>query len=248
MAKTTLPGTGSLSFESPDGPVVVVRVGDNHAWRNFDAVKMEPLALDPLPLVSAALTKDRYRAEVCFAPPEHDSRLTIMFLGEDTSQENRRELMRYTSALLLTAEELRARSGIEDDWQTARAAWLAREAEQRRRLRDAISSEKLAVYDTWWNACREICTLRVGGQADGPLASAELSRDVLKAAAIVYVNGGLLLQKSTLRREKGPAKPKAPKAPKAPKLPKPPRAAPQAPLPAPSSISEAPTRVKRRPR
>ena len=245
MAKTTLPGTGSLSFESPDGPVVVVRVGDNHAWRNFDAVKMEPLALDPLPLVSAALAKDRYRAEVCFAPPEHDSRLTIMFLGEDTSQENRRELMRYTSALLLTAEELRARAGIEDDWQTARAAWLAREAEQRQRLRDAIPAEKLAVYDTWWNACREICTLRVGGQSDGALASAELSRDVLKAAAIVYVNGGLLLQKSTLRREKGPAKPKAPKAPKPPK---PPRAAPQAPLPAPSSISEAPTRVKRRPR
>lgn len=245
MAKTRLPGTGSLSFESPDGPVVVVRVGDNHAWRNFDAVKMEPLALDPLPLVSAALAKDGYHAEVCFAPPEHDSRLTIMFLGEDTSQENRRELMRYTSALLLTAEELRARAGIEDDWQTARAAWLAREAEQRQRLRDAIPAEKQAVYDAWWNACREICTLRVGGQSDGALASAELSRDVLKAAADVYVNGGLLLQKSTLRREKGQAKPKAPKAPKPPK---PPRAEPQAALPAPSSISEAPTRVKRRPR
>ena len=245
MAKTTLPGTGSLSFESPDGPVVVVRVGDNHAWKNFNATTMEPRALDPLPLVSAALAKDGYHAEVCFAPPEDNSSLTILFLREDTVMSNRKELMRYASALLLTAEELRARAGIEDDWQTARADWLAREAEQRRRLRDAIPAEKQAVYDAWWNACREICTLRVGGQSDGALASAELSRDVLKAAADVYVNGGLLLQKSTLRREKGQTTPKAPKAPKPPKAP---RAEPQAALPAPSSISEAPTRVKRRPR
>jgi hypothetical protein len=242
MAKSESPGKGSLSFESPDGPVVVVRIGDNHAWRNFNAATMEPLALDPLPLVSAALAKEGRHAEVCFAPPEDDSRLTIMFLGENTVMANRKELIRYASALLLTAEELRARAGIADDWQTARAAWIAREAEQRRRLRDAVSSDKLAVYDTWWNACREICTLRVGGQADGALASAELSRDVLKAAADVYVNGGLLLQKSTLRREKGQAKPKSPKPPKPPK---PPSAIPQEPLPTPNSASAGPIRVKR---
>ena len=237
MAKTRLPGTGSLSFESPDGPVVVVRVGDNHAWQTFDAATMEPLALDPLPYVSAALAKDGYHAEVCFAPPEDDSRLTIMFLKQSTVMSNRKELIRYASALLFTAEELRARAAIADDWQTARAAWIAREAEQRRRLRDAVSSDKLAAYDTWWNACREICTLRVGGQADGALASAELSRDVLKAAAIVYVNGGLLLQKSTLRRKRGQAKPKAAK----------PASAKSAdPVPTPSSASSSPSRVKRR--
>jgi hypothetical protein len=237
MAKTRLPGTGSLSFESPDGPVVVVRVGDNHAWQTFDAATMEPLALDPLPYVSAALAKDGYHAEVCFAPPEDDSRLTIMFLDEDTSQENRRELMRYASNLLLTSEELRARAAIDVDWQTARAAWIAREAEQRRILRDAVQPGKLEIYDAWWTAGREICTLRVGGQADGALASAELSRDVLKAAAIVYVNGGLLLQKSTLRREKGQAKPKAAK---------PSSAKSAEPMPTPSSTSSSPSRVKRR--
>jgi hypothetical protein len=237
MAKIGLPRTGSLSFESPDGPVVVVRVSDNHAWQTFDAATMEPLALDPLPYVSAALAKDGYHAEVCFAPPEDDSRLTIMFLGEDTSQENRRELMRYAGNLLLTSEELRARAGIDVDWQTARAAWIAREAEQRRILRDAVQPGKLELYDAWWTAGREICTLRVGGQADGALASAELSREVLEAAALVYVNGGVLQKKSTLRRIKGEAKPKAAK----------PASAKSAdPVPTPSSASSGPNRVKRR--
>ena len=55
MPKSESKQPGSLTFDSPDGPVVVVRVVDDHAWRNFDAATMEPLALNPLPFVHSII-------------------------------------------------------------------------------------------------------------------------------------------------------------------------------------------------
>ncbi len=236
MAHSRAPEAGSLSFDSPDGPVVVVRVGDNHAWQNFDAATMEPRALDPLPLVSAALAREGYHVEVCFTPPKNDSRLTVMFLDVDKSQENRSFLKELCSNLLLTASGLHARAAIADDWQTARAAWIAREADQRSSLRDAIPPVKQAIYDAWWLACRELCTLREGAHPDGAVIGGERARTRINNAAAAYVTGEPLLQRPARAQGKADAPPKAPK---------PPSAIPHAPLAAPSIASAGPTRVKR---
>jgi hypothetical protein len=163
----------AMSFDSPDGPVVLVRVIDGHAWRNFDPVTMQPISLNPLPYVSAALAKDGYHAEVCFTPAEDEYRLTISFLNEDKSRQNYEVLKRDTSNLLLTYADLRARADVLEDWQIAHAAWHAREAQQRKLLRDTVPAAKLATYDAWCVACREIVTLRVGGLATGRYLSAK---------------------------------------------------------------------------
>ena len=187
MAKSESKQPGSLTFDSPDGPVVVVRVVDNHAWRNFDAATMEPLALNPLPFVSAALEKDGHHAEVCFSPQTHHISLTIMFLGEDKVEENREYLKDYASNLLLTAADLRARAGIEEDWQSATAAWHAREAEQRNRLRSAVPPGKLATYDAWWTACREMCALRKDGNANGKVVGGPGARARIEKARTLHL-------------------------------------------------------------
>jgi len=172
MAKSESMEPAAMSFDSPDGPVVLVRVIDGHAWRNFDPVTTEPVSLNPLPYVSAALAKDGYHAEVCFTPAEDGCRLTISFLNEGKSRENYEVLKRYASNLLLTYADLRARAEVVEDWQTAHAVWQAREEQQRKMLRDKVPAAKLATYDAWCLACREIVTLRAGGVATGRYFSA----------------------------------------------------------------------------
>ena len=190
MPKSESKQPGSLTFDSPDGPVVVVRVVDDHAWRNFDAAAMEPRALNPLPFVSAALEKDGHHAEVCFSPQKHHISLTIMFLGEDKGDDNREDLKDYASNLLLTAADLRSRAGIEDDWQSAHVVWQAREAEQRNRLRSSVPPGKLATYDAWWTACREMCALRKDGSANGKVVGGSGARARIEKVRTLHLKAG----------------------------------------------------------